>query len=233
MAQPVPPCAPGEAAVTPFYGAPAGPPAVRTWRDLEIDGSYPCLAPLRGRNALVVALAGRFEGPASSDDIAARIGAISATEGLVYWSTTDQQWRTLVSDAYAIDDPDARHRRPDFTAAEVTSGRTLYFGQNDTRSTGLNVYSLTARSAAPGRLAVEIVNVTAIRFTFVTLFEADSLRSLHFFERLDGNGWGYYGISAVRAGSVAGHENSFVNRAGAFYRFLTGAPADAEPPLAR
>jgi len=231
-AQPVPPCTADASMVLPAYGDIGGPPAVATWQDIELGGPVECWGSLRGRMALVVALAGRFDGARSLAAIAARFGAISASDGLLYWSTTDQRWRPLIAQAFAVDDPQTLRRRSDFTAAEILSGRTLYFAQDDTRSTGRNIYSLTAREVGPDRLVVEIVNLTTIRFALLTLFEPRALRSRHFIERQAAGDWRYYGVSAVVAGAVAGHEGSFVNRAGAFYRFLIGAPGDAGPPLA-
>lgn len=231
-AQPIPPCPAGNTAVVPAYGEMGGPPVVQTWHDIDIEDREACLGGMRGRMALVVALAVRFDGAKSLEDVATRIGAISVTEGLPYWSVTDRQWRPLISESFAIDDPISRRRRPDFMAQEILSGRRLYFAQNDTRSTGLNVYSLSATSVAPDRLVVEIVNLTPIRFALVTLFDPQALRSVHFADRLETDVWGYYGISAVRAGAVDGQEKSFVNRAGAFYRFLAGISPEREPPLA-
>ena len=104
--------------------------------------------------------------------------------------------------------------------------------QNDTRSTGLNVYSLSARSVAPDRLVVEVVNLTPIRFTLATMFKRQALRSVHFIDRLEKGLWGYYAITAVQAGAVDGQEKSFINRANAYYRYLIGKLPDSEPPLA-
>jgi hypothetical protein len=182
--------------------------------------------------ALVVALTGRFDGSMSLDDIAARFGAISATQGMLYWSTSDQRWRPLISESFAIDDPISRRPRANFSPQEILSGRTLYFAQNDTRSTGLNVYSLSASSVTPDRLVVEVVNLTPVRFTLATLFKRQALRSVHFIDRLETGLWGYYAITAVQAGAKAGQEKSFINRANAYYRFLIGKPPDSEPPLA-
>ena len=81
-------------------------------------------------------------------------------------------------------------------------------------------------------MAIEMINLTAIRFLVFTLFELNSLRSLHIFEMLEPGLWGYYGISTVRDGAVEGHEKSLVNRAAAAYRFFRIVPADRDPPLA-
>lgn len=216
----------------PFYGDIAAPPAVAVWHDIELNGRQACLGRVRGPMKLAVVLASKFEGPTSFNDIAARIGAISASKDLLYWSTTEQRWRTLITESFALDDPNSGRRRPDFTVQDILSGRTLYFGQIDTRSTGLNVYSLSARSMAPGRLILEIINLTPIKFAFLTLFEPQTLRSVHIFDRLAGNVWGYYGISTVRSGAVDGHEKSFINRASAIYRYLIGVAPNGAPPLA-
>ena len=76
-----------------------------------------------------------------------------------------------------------------------------------------------------------MINLTAIRFLVFTLFELNSLRSLHIFEMLEPDFWGYYGISTVHDGAVEGLERSLVNQAAA-YRFFRIVPADRDPPLA-
>ncbi|MDA0786673.1 MAG: hypothetical protein O3B37_10335 [Proteobacteria bacterium] len=232
-AQPVPPCANGQAETTPAYGKIGADPAVQVWQDIELSDPAGCLGALAGRSALVIALAGQFDGRVSRDDIVARIGEISATQGLVYWSITDQEWRPLVTEAYGLEAPDSDVARPDFTALELLRGHPLYFMQNDSRSSGPNSYSLTVREMGPDRFVAAITNVTTIRFAFVTLFEPEALVSQHFFDRTAQGTWGYYGISVARSGIGATNTKSFVNRAAAFYRFLIGVAADSEPPLAR
>ncbi|WP_420347209.1 DUF6675 family protein [Pelagibius sp.] len=242
------PRAPCPAGTTPVPAyAPAGaPPAVAVWQDVTLPDTEPgerfCGADLTGPLTTVAALAGRFRHAGSVDDLAARFGAVSETVGMLYWSTTDQDWRVLVEEATALDgaagqgredtQPHAETPRPDFTAAEVRSGRALTFAQNDTRSSGANLYRLRALAAGPDRLVVEIVNLEAIRFTLLTVFEPRGLVSLHVLERLDGDLWGAYSLAAVREGSVSGRPKSLVNRAAAFHRFLLGRPGDDAPPLA-
>lgn len=228
---PVTPCSSGSD-LSPAYGESGAAPRLGTWHGIALDPKETCSDTVRGPMQLVIALAGRFEGAQSLEALAARLGAVSSTKGLLYWSTTDGAWRELISDAFALETPAADTPRPDFGAEEVLSGRTLYFAQKDTRSTSLNVYSLRARTFGPNRLIVEIVNLTPIRFLLVTLFEPRSLLSVHFIERSPSGVWSYYGLSTIRAGSVDGHEASFINRAAAFYRFVREVPGDAAPPLA-
>jgi hypothetical protein len=231
-AGPVPPCSATGSAVVPLYADLGDPPTVGIWHGVEIGRVEPCLGAMPGRMKLVVALAGRFRSTRSIEEIAGRVGAVSSTRGLRYWSTTEGRWRTLVADAFALESRDAESRRADFTPAEILSGRILHFAQRDTRSTSLNVYSLSGRLVGHDRLAIEVINITTIRVFFFPLFESKALLSLHFFERLEPDIWGYYGISAIGSGSIEGHEKSLVNRAAAAYRFFKNVPADRDPPLA-
>jgi hypothetical protein len=231
-AEPTPMCPSGRSAPLPTYGPLNGAPSVATWRNIDMSGNTDCAGSIEGRWSLVVAVAGRFNHAGSIDELAGRIGAISSTEGHKYWSTTDRRWRVLITDAFALEAPDAQTPRDDFTADEVLRGGPLFFAQDDTRSTGPNVYRLDRLAVGAERLAVKIVNVTPIGFLFVTLFEPDGLRMLHFIERLEPNVWGYYGVTAARDGSVRGSETSLINRADAFYRFLSREPSTARLPLA-
>ena len=217
----------------PAFAADGEAPTVGVWQDIYLSGDPGCLGQLAGPMDHVVALAARFRHSGTLEDLAARIGAISKTEGLSYWSTTDQTWRELIDEAGALADPAAETRRADFTAEEVRSGQPLHFLQNDTRSSGDNTYRMSAFFASPDHLKVEIVNTSAISFTFITLFDEGALHSLHYIKRLGGDLWGYYQLAAVREGSAPAREASLINRAAAFYRFLRGQPGDSEPPLAR
>lgn len=231
------PCT-GDIAPIPDYAEPGAPPAVAIWRDVAF-APVPCLKILPAvRPELVVALAGRFVADAPLEALAARIGAISKTNGLVYWSATDGNWRRLIETAHAVTGPDGETPRDDFSAAEVMSGKTLYFMQDDTRSTTENVYAMAGRRLGTGGFTVEIVNVTAIRVFVVTMFAPRSLAAAHIFQRIENRDggravWSYYGLTTSADVPLGGQEKSFVNRAGAYYRFFAGRPGDDGPPLAR
>jgi hypothetical protein len=187
---------------------------------------------------LVAVLSARFRFAGTLDDLATRAGAISRTAGLKYWSTNEQKWRILISEAAAVPGPDSnwqsdRLRRANFTAAEVRSGETLWFRQNDTRSIGANLYRMRALLSQPDRLVLETVNESPITFAFVELFGEHELLSLHAIEHLGGDLWGYYGLAAVREEPVDDYAKSLVNRTAALFNFLQGLPGDAGPPLAR
>lgn len=216
------------------FGALGTPPRVTVSRDVELDRTAKCPEALNGSFKLFVKLEGRLGRGRTVDDLARRFGAVSATRGLPYWSVTDDGWRPLINTATALQGGPDGPPRADFRAAEVRSGRTLYFSQDDTRSTGTNIYAMTARGTAVDRLVMEVVNVSAIKLMFVTLFAPRSLINVHIFERLEDGAWGYRGLTGVRDGlMIGGYEKSFVNRAAAVYRFLAGLPADRDPPLAQ
>lgn len=216
----------------PFYGPLDGAPNILLWDDFEAAQENGCGGFLKGRSALVVALAGSFTSQASLQEMAARIGAVSATSGLAYWSVMEGKWRLLVTKAYALSDPVERIPRSDFSAEEVLSGKQLYFLQEDNRSTSHNIYRLRSIAVTPNVLCIEISNVSAVDFTLLTLFEPGSLKSLHFFERSGDAVWHYYGLGLVRDENLAVNDRSFVNRSDAFYRFITRQPKESYPPLA-
>ena len=109
---------------------------------------------------VLVALAARFSYGGSSDALLAHFGAISTLKGLRYWSVTEGGWRTLITSATALSGPDLDHPRPDFTLAEMRSGKELYFAQGDSRAAGDVVYRMRVGEVSPTRLIVAIENVT-------------------------------------------------------------------------
>ena len=206
QSQQAPICPSLESVPYPPYGKLGEAPMVEVWRGIDLQNGADCFGSVQGPMALVVAISSRFKHLGSIEDIASRIGAISSTEGLVYWSTNEDRWRVLISEAFALEEQSVNSVRPDFTVKEILSGRTLYFAQDDTRSTGPNIYTLTVQLTGAGRLSAKIINLTPIRFMFITLFEPRSLLSAHFIKRLGPDVWGYYGLSAVRGDSTMRHE---------------------------
>ena len=237
----LPVCPTGDETPYPPLGHVDESPSVAAWHDLATLPEN-CHIPLPAPAALTVALAGRFTHAGSVDQIAARLGAISQTQGLPYWSVTDEEWRILVSDAFALDSSDSDTARPtaaqlnsprqDFTGQEMLSGKTLYFAQNDTRSWGLNTYSIRAVDSSAGHLVFESDNISPVKLGPVTLFQPGDVRSVLFLDRLDDTTWAYFSLAVIRHSSIAARDKSLINRQAAFYRFLTGQPPDKEPPLA-
>ncbi len=128
-------------------------------------------------------VAGRFAYRGSAGDLLERFGAISALAGLRYWSVTEGGWRTLITHATALEGPDARRPRPDFTVAEMRSGADLYFAEADNRASGDIVYRMQLESFAPSGFVVAIENASPVERFYLTLFAPAALQSVHFLER--------------------------------------------------
>jgi len=177
-----------------------------------------------GFTTLVTTVA-RFRHNTKAEDLLRHIGAISELAGMRYWSTTHQQWQTLIVNAYALSSDQPGRRREDFRPDEMKEGEVLYFEQVDNLS-GKAIYRMHIAEASADRLVAEVENVSTIRYLFLTLFHPGELEDV----------WRYYSI--VRTGTNAnrlltGNESSAVNRAVAFYRYIVGIPTDREPPVAR
>lgn len=226
-----PVCPASSEAPYPAFGNVGEAPNVVSWQGL-VSLPENCHVTLQAPAALSIALSGRFKHTGSAEEIAARLGAISKTQDLPYWSVTDGDWRLLISDAFALESMDTDARRPDFTAREMLSGKTLYFAQNDTRSWGLNVYSVRAIRSASDHLVFESDNLTPIRLGPVTLFDPEDVRSVMFVDRQDDATWTYFNLAVIRHSTPAAREKSLINRQSAFSRLLIGQRPEQEPPLA-
>jgi hypothetical protein len=185
---------------------------------------------------LLLALAGSFRFEGTGDDLLARFGKISSLRTIKYWSQKDRRWTLLNNDAAALQTPAPGSRRPDFTLSELKSTRSLYFLQDDNRSSGPVAYRMKVLQADSQRLVVAIENVSPIRAFLVTWLHPKDLQFIYFFERRQPGIWALYalwrmGAGARTLGSV--HEGSYASRAIAYYRHLAGMATDAAPPVLR
>jgi hypothetical protein len=176
----------------------------------------------------LVGLAGRFRLPAGAgaEAVLHRLGEISAMRAVRYWSDYAHDWRPFALEATALAGPDPAARRADFTSGELASGQSLYFLQRAGRMSGEVVYRLRVHRLGPDRLLVQTENVTPMRFLFVTLFQPGALQTMQVVERLTPTDWGYYILSrSTEAGTnpiATGYQSSYVNRAEALFRFVSG-----------
>jgi len=222
---PAPPCD----AATPFPDyVPTGLPSPEAWSRVEWNPPA-CLAWPAGRYKHVIALAGRVR---ADDDatLRARVGAVSASRGLRYWSVTEGAWRVLIKDASALTGAGGG-RRPDFAPGELRAGATLYFVEEDNRSSDPVTYAMHVREASASRIFIETENVTPIKAMLATLFPPSSLRAAYMMTRLDARTWGLYAISVATAdasGLVALGEASYANRARALYEHFAGSAPHEE-----
>ena len=183
----------------------------------------------------MVTISARFQFLSGAEGLLQHIGAISQLAGTQYWSTTHKQWRTLITDAYALAGSQPDQRRMDFTVDELKPGKPFYFEQIDNLS-GKTIYRMNILEASSDRIVFEVENVSTMRYHFIPVFHPAELQSIYFFDRESDKIWRYYSI--LREGKnasrlVAGNEASSVNRAVAFYRHMVGIPSNQEPPAAR
>ena len=149
------PHAPCAGAPFPAFPAPDAPPRAQVWFSGDIEGDWspdPCTGWGAGDFSVLVALAGRFRDEGGIDGILERIAAISKLESVLYWSTTRDRWRELVPEAFALEGPDRKLRRTNFTAEELRSGADLYYWQQE-RSPAKNlIYRIRVRDQTPDEL---------------------------------------------------------------------------------
>jgi uncharacterized protein DUF6675 len=221
---PRPPCGVGDP--VPAYGA-ASDPAIESWSRLEWTPPA-CLGWSDSRFRFVIAVAGRIEA-SGADAIRTRLGAVSTTRGLPYWSVTERAWRVLIKDAAALSSARGG-RRDDFSPAEVHEGSTLYFLEQDNRSDEPVTYAMHVLESKPGRVLVTTENVTPIKAFLATVFPPGSLRTAYIMTRIDSHAWGFYEISAATgraSGLVSLGKTSYENRARALFKhFESPSPSD-------
>jgi hypothetical protein len=203
------------------FGRDWAPPACTGWNTV-------------GFTTLVTTVA-RFRHTSEAEGLLRHIGAILELAGMRYWSTSHQQWQTLVVDAHALTGLEPGQRREDFTPDEMKDGKVLYFEQTD-NLTGKSTYRMHVAEASAGRLIFDVENVSTMRHLFLPVLHPSEMQSIYFLDRESESVWRYYSI--VRTGTnanglIAGKESSAVNRAVAFYRHFVGIPTAQEPPAAR
>jgi hypothetical protein len=225
---PRPPC--DDSDPLPAYGK-ANDPAIESWSKLEWRAP-PCLAWSDSRYKFVIAIAGRIEA-SDAAAVRSRLGAVSTTRGLLYWSVTESAWRVLIKDAAALSSAQGG-RRNDFAPAELREGATLHFVEEDNRSEEPVTYAMHVLESKPDRIIVETENVTPIKAVLATLFPPRTLRTAYIVTRIDAHTWGFYAISAATeraSGFVSLAKNSYENRARAFFAHFAGvAIAHDKPP---
>ena len=231
-AGPQPPC--GSVTFPPYPDLEKSP-AVVVWDGTELGRFWTppaCLGWTYSGFGTVVVTVARFRHSSGVEGLLRRVGAISERTGIQYWSTTRKRWQTLVINAYALSEAIGDRHRKDFSPGEMAEGESLYFQQEDNLS-GKAIYRMRIRSASPNLLVFDTENISIVRYFYIPIFRPGDIQSIYFFERESPDIWRYYGI--VRTSKIAslltsGNVASYINRAVAFYRYLTDMPTDKEPP---
>lgn len=184
---------------------------------------------------VLVMLAGTFQWSGGQDALLEHIGRISALKSMQYWTVTEQRWTQLFVEAYALQSPDKSGKRRNFSLQEIESGKPLLFYQRENRGISEGVYRMRV-SSEPGRIVVTTENVNPLKAYLVSLIGAGEFQNSYILEQQSETGWRYY--STLRAGRgaysliIGGHDSSFINRAAALFRHVSGEATDSEPPLA-
>jgi uncharacterized protein DUF6675 len=223
---PSPPCREAASPILPRY---ADPPNVMSWRGADLAGWAPptCANWATARFTRLTAVAGSFRFAGSADDLLGRFAAISNWRGIQYWSVTDGNWETLITDSTAVGDETGDSRRPDFTVAELKTRKDLYFVQRDNRSSGDVIYRMRVVESGLDRFTINVENVSSVWVFVFPIFAPGDLVSTYIVERLSPTEWGYYSLSGARSSDVGrDQEASYANRALAIYRHILSVPFD-------
>jgi hypothetical protein len=210
---------------------------VKSWSKSEVGGDWrppACTGWAAGGFTTLVTTVARFRHTSKADGLLRHIGAISELAGVRYWSTTHQQWRTLIVEAHALAGSPGQ-RRQDFAPDEMKEGKVLYFEQVDNLS-GKAIYRMHIAEASADRIVFDVENVGTIRYLLIPILHPGEMQSIYFLDRESDSVWRYYSITRTGQNAnrlIAGNVSSSVNRAVAFYRYLVGIPTGQEPPAAR
>jgi hypothetical protein len=232
---PQPPC--GQEAAPPYPGLDASP-SVKFWSESGLGRGWKppaCTGWTEVGFSTLVTTVARFRYGAGGESLLRHIGAVSDLAGMRYWSTTRQQWRTLIVSAHALAGLPPSVRRQDFTPDEMKENKPLYFEQVDNLS-GKATYRMRITEASADRLVFDVENIGVMRYFLVTLFRPGEMQTICFMDREPDGVWRYYSIARTGRNAsrlVSGHAASSINRAVAFYRSLAGIPTGLEPPAAR
>ncbi len=235
-AVPTPPCG---AVSVPAYPQPDLPPTITVvhrdelaragWHSPSCAGWPESFQPTR-----IVALAGSFRFDGDIGDLLTRVGAVQTLANVQYWSASEKKWKPLVNDASALEEPDPKTRRGDFSAGELAENTKRHYWVDDSRF-GQMTYEQEILARGPERAVIATRNITPVTFFIMTLFAPDELRSAMFVEKLSPGVWGLYLMLGTNADGwlLDGYDAAFVNRAVALYRHTAGIRTDLEPPAFR
>lgn len=216
--------------------APGQPARVQSWIPAQLGAGWvppACSGWTEPGFRSLVAVTGAFRVSGGVPAVLARLGAVSGTVGVRYWSVTKKAWEPLITAAHAADA--SGQARTDFSPSELTPGAALSYSQTDTGA-GTVAYRMRVMEAGPSRIVLTTENTTTIRAMLVPLFSPGELQTLTVITRQPGDAWAYSSLTRTspRASSLTdGHEASAINRALAMFRHMAGVPTDQEPPGAR
>lgn len=184
---------------------------------------------------LLVTAAAHIALPEGVPGLLSRLAAISHYRDMIYWSTTRQVWRPLVTEAKAIGSDD-KERDGDFTLDELKSSEGVRFRQEENTPAGSVIYRMRIDESVPNRLAVNLINEKPAYFLMIPLFDSGAYRIHYEIRRKQDEDWDYSAEIRLLGGISLPFEGnrgpSYANRAEAAFRFMLGLSKDAAPPIA-
>ncbi len=169
---PRPPC--GDGPPFPSYAAPGHAPNYHVWSNAGWEP--PACTGWSPKDGVMVAVASQFRYPGSTEGLLLRFGAISTLTGLRYWSVTENDWRTLIIHAAALDRADLTRPRADFSVSEMAAKADVYFSETDNRLGEPIIYRMRA-VRSEYRLIINTENVTSVQKLMLTLVDPGDLES--------------------------------------------------------
>ena len=200
-------------------------PRVESWTNVEWQPP-PCLPWEAGKYRFIAVIAGPLA-IADAGELLGRLGAISTTTGMRYWSESEDAWRVMIENATALAG-DGREPRADFTRDEMLAGAPLYFRDKDNRSANPITYRMRVLKASEDEVIVESANVTPIEVLGFTLLPPGSFRIAHVARRAPGGPWSLYLVSSADSRAsrlIAVVNESFTHRAMAVFAHVTSVPS--------
>lgn len=232
---PAPPC---DDATLSVFANPGEPASVRAWPAASLPASWipPACLKWHDKNfAVLVAVAGRFDGVAKAAELLQRLAAVSRLTTIRYWSFSRKEWRTLLDKATALDAPDRARERTDFSSGELETARDYFMWQKENSPASGMILRTRFREISDRRLVFDQVNITASDILMITILEPYAFRTRYFMERESGSTWRYHSLTRFGTADqtlTEGQIASVINRSVAIFRYLGGLPMEREPPAA-
>ena len=147
-----------------------------------------------------------------------------------------QEWRDLFTVAHALSSAERGTKCSDFAPRDLMPGPLRYFRLREHGPVGATIFRMRIFERTSDRLIVDIWTARAVDPPLHLKIYAGGYRYLFLIDREDAGIWRYYAVTGLRGagGAVATwFRNSYVNRAVAMFRYMTGIPIEQELPAAR
>ena len=163
-----------------------------------------------------------FEAPESRLRIYNILLSMSTMKGIEYYSASRERMRTLFSESYVVEGPEAQQRLPDPVVRQIPPISTLYVLQEDL-TFGENIYKTQLRYSGDFFL-LDSTNLTTMHYLFFPMVKPQSSVTLILLipagEKL--LFYGAVGAHTTRLlGLARSREDSFYNRLKAIYGWFT------------